>query len=41
MTDEADNDTMCFSAKGDNNETIWGEISVAANGCMGVFKGSI
>ena len=24
MTDEAGNDTMCFSAKGDNNETIWG-----------------
>ena len=24
MTDEAGNNTMCFSAKGDNNETIWG-----------------
>ena len=24
LTDEAGNDTMCFSAKGDNNETIWG-----------------
>lgn len=24
MTDEAGNDTMCFSAKGENNETIWG-----------------
>jgi arabinan endo-1,5-alpha-L-arabinosidase len=24
MTDEAGNDTMCFSAVGNNNETVWG-----------------
>ena len=24
MTDEAGNNTMCFSAIGENNETIWG-----------------
>ena len=23
MTDEAGNNTLCISAKGDNNETVW------------------